>query len=302
VAKETTRPCEYCGVSVTKTATQQSQRKYWTCSPSCANKLRIQRGNTPSWGPNPLRGVKETRPCAQCGAPVTRYLSARIGAQVWTCSNQCQGTYNTARRMAAGLWVQPPPKPRRGETNPCETCGAPVYRNHSETTKGVRRYCSTACKNQAMTKPALITHCETCGVEVRRKPSQTAAKYCSRRCYSKGKATLTSVGREHNGKPVRRNSRGYLMVWDAAHPGGWSGWHLEHRYVVEKQLGRKLVPTEQVDHINRDKEDNRPENLRVLSPGAHGKHSATSTWDDVRAARAELEAYRQRHGPLTEHD
>lgn len=47
------------------------------------------------------------------------------------------------------------------------------------------------------------------------------------------------------------------------------GWMYEHRYLMERWLGRKLSPQEEVDHRNEDKHDNRQENLRVMSKADH---------------------------------
>ena len=64
-----------------------------------------------------------------------------------------------------------------------------------------------------------------------------------------------------------------------AHTGGYvmlildSGRRvLEHRYVMEQHLGRKLESQEIVHHKNKQKRDNRLENLEVHTVASHSKH------------------------------
>lgn len=42
-----------------------------------------------------------------------------------------------------------------------------------------------------------------------------------------------------------------------------------HRTALERKLGRKLKPNEIADHVNEQKDDNSPTNLRPMDRGAH---------------------------------
>lgn len=294
-AQTETRPCEYCGTPVTKTKTQQSQRTYWTCDRSCANKLRIKLGNT-HWQDNPMRGQQDTRPCAVCGVPVTRYLSERNIDVAWTCSRVCNGTRNMADRIAAGTRVQPI-KPRKGDESTCVICGNMFYRSPQMLRRG-RVTCSKRCADVAKAKPPVIKQCEVCGKELRLKPSQAGIRYCSKICDGIGR-TKRPLDREHNGRPARMDDKGYVMVYQPDHPNkSFSGWQYEHRLVVENVIGRYLRTDEAVHHINGVKHDNRPENLEVLSPAEHSKITVRELWEQIERERAELAEYRRRFGPL----
>lgn len=74
----------------------------------------------------------------------------------------------------------------------------------------------------------------------------------------------------HGWKGGLKEVKGYLYARTPGHPRAskHGNYVAVHRLVMEQTLGRHLLPTEVVDHIDGDTRNNAPENLRVFQSNA----------------------------------
>ena len=163
----------------------------------------------------------------------------------------------------------------------CPQCAAPfhVFPSRAAKAKGPI-YCSRACQSLAHgNAPAAERPCEGCGEPFRAKPylvTKGFGRFCSQRCSSLATSPMQpgEANPRWKGYALRGGYR--LLPAPPGHPRTTkAGYVAEHILVMEQHIGRYVKPGEHVHHINNVKDDNRIENLALMTKSAHHSLHAT---------------------------
>lgn len=118
-----------------------------------------------------------------------------------------------------------------------------------------------------------MKNCETCERSFyvpERKTRTGRGRCCSKKCWNKLKRVIFSGPGNpfwSGGRHVMRTGR--IEVRCPEYPGNRRNYAFEHRLIMAKHLGRVLLPTEIVHHLDRNIENNSIENLRVMTMAEH---------------------------------
>lgn len=153
-------------------------------------------------------------------------------------------------------------------TTTCQTCNDEFQAREQDLKRGLAKYCSRKCAGIARsTKP-----------KTQREPNLICA-YCSKSFYrspsklSKSKSKLYFCCREH--KDLAQSLDG-LQELHPTHYGKGTN-HTTYRLVAFRQYAKKcqdcgfdaFPEVLEVHHIDRNRKNNTPENLKVLCPTCH---------------------------------
>lgn len=92
-------------------------------------------------------------------------------------------------------------------------------------------------------------------------PEQKATLSESRKCNYNG---LNGYGH------TKKHCKGYILAYAPLHPNAHKdGYVMLHTILMEREMGRYLLPDEVVHHINHERKDNRIENLMLMKKHDH---------------------------------
>lgn len=247
-----TLECKNCGKTFETSNWRAKTQKY--CSVACVG--ASQRGK-PRPGPRSNKPTSVTLTCQQCGNTFSVSTWKAKGRKF--CGVACAGEFQRGKS-----------RPGTRVNLTCQQCGNLFEVPKNWAVRGRRKFCSWDCK---------IAHQRTLTGE---KSARFGVAHTEEAKAKMAQAPKARGPAHHSWKGGRcQTHHGYTYIkLDTLAPetqavvasmATKASYILEHRIVMALKMGRPLLPTEKVHHINGNKMDNRAENLQVFPLGGHSR-------------------------------
>ena len=160
----------------------------------------------------------------------------------------------------------------------CDYCGKACERIISVYKLAKSHFCNKECVSKWLIRQSSIECiCSFCGKTIHtqaNRVNRNSNNFCNKECYVKWLPNTLKAHKNPSWKGGRVTTHeGYIRKYMPEHPNSNHQYILEHRFVMEKKLGRYLTKNEIVHHLNGIRDDNRPENLHVTIRGKHEKNT-----------------------------
>ncbi len=225
------RVCEQCHKGYTVPPARAAKTRF--CSRACRNA-------------NDRTAERRELVCEECGTKFTTVQDHGVWPKF--CSREC----------FLSQCVQP-------EDKPCATCGGMFLagKAHHESDDGLRKYCSKKCRDEGL-KRGDEYHCLNCNATFYLSPAtlrqRTHAGCCSQECKTAYYTGSRSAGFKGGFYTHTQSREKHLLLARPGYVGKYIG---EHRVVASRAIGRLIRRGEYVIRLNRNPNDNRPENLFI---------------------------------------
>lgn len=149
-------------------------------------------------------------------------------------------------------------KPAEKKEKICIHCNKSFYMSTSTIQQREKncliKYCGRECYTNHVKK--VQRKCMNCSQDYL--PQRNTIKFCSKKCWCDFRKKKNIAGYWYE--------NGYKVLYIGEGKG-----IKEHIKLIQEKIGRKLNPNEHVHHINEIRDDNRPENLQLITRSEHSK-------------------------------